>query len=444
MIVNKGHNKKLLFIANDVIGDTTAGPGIRYIELGREMVKRGYAVTVLGKSPRFTTEQLFVYAALTPFAVVKHIRQSDCVIVRGGGPLTTLLVMLFGHGKDIIADVYSFTQFEVPHTIPRDRRAWFVNEVRKAFHAHKLRFYGRHVKKFWVANERQRDFLAGLLYAEKNFDGARQIAIVPFGCPAAAPVKRRPVLKGVVEGIGREDFVLIWGGGVWDWLDPLTLVRAMALIRPVDPGIKLYFMGVQAPSGYIPEQAVRLIALSRDLGMLDKTVFIHRAWIPYHDRTEYLLEADAGVSLHPHSLETHYSFRTRILDYLYCGLPMVHTDGDVWADRIQQAGLGIVVPAGNERAVADAILRLRRDPALAADMKISILDHVVEFTWEHIAHKAQGSIEAPAPAPTFFLRKVIEVAWSYLLFSLQTMVVFFKLLFKRQSQSKTVNGTDIS
>ncbi len=420
--------KRLLFIANDVIGDRTAGPGIRYIELGREMAKRGYVVTVLGKTPRFSSAQSFSYAALTAVNLVRHLRRNDCVIIRGGGPITTLLVMLLGHGKDIIADVYSFTQFEVPHTIPRDKRAWIVNEIRKAFQAHKLRFYSRYLRKFWVANERQRDFLAGLLYEEKNADSVGRLSVVPFGCPAAPPEKRKTVLRGMVDGIGKDDFLLIWGGGVWDWLDPLTLIRAMARILPVDPGIKLYFMGIQAPSGYIPEQAVRLLELSRQLGVLNRNVFVHQQWIPYRDRTEYLLEADAGVSLHPHSLETHYSFRTRTLDYLYCGLPMVHTDGDVWAERIREGGMGLVVPPGNEQAVAEALLSLKADPRRLEQMKRAIAGQVAEFTWEYIADEALRSIETPAARPPSFARKFFEAAVSYSVFSVQTVRVFIRSL----------------
>ena len=40
----------------------------------------------------------------------------------------------------------------------------------------------------------------------------------------------------------------------------------------------------------------------------------------------YLTEADAGVSTHHEHIETTYSFRTRILDYLWASLPIVATD----------------------------------------------------------------------------------------------------------------------
>jgi len=51
--------------------------------------------------------------------------------------------------------------------------------------------------------------------------------VVPFGLPSEDPVAGRPVIRGVWPGIGPEDWIVLWGGGLWDWLDPLTLIRAV-------------------------------------------------------------------------------------------------------------------------------------------------------------------------------------------------------------------------
>ena len=39
------------------------------------------------------------------------------------------------------------------------------------------------------------------------------------------------VLKGVVPGIGADDKVILWGGGIYNWFDPLTLLRAVDKLR---------------------------------------------------------------------------------------------------------------------------------------------------------------------------------------------------------------------
>ena len=54
-------------------------------------------------------------------------------------------------------------------------------------------------------------------------------------------------------------------------------------------------------------------------------------WVPYDERADFLLDADLGVSTHLEHIETAYSFRTRVLDYWWAGLPVVATDGDTFA-----------------------------------------------------------------------------------------------------------------
>ena len=38
-------------------------------------------------------------------------------------------------------------------------------------------------------------------------------------------------MRGVVAGIGADDEIVLWGGGVYNWFDPLTLIRAVDRLR---------------------------------------------------------------------------------------------------------------------------------------------------------------------------------------------------------------------
>ena len=91
--------------------------------------------------------------------------------------------------------------------------------------------------------------------------------------------------------------------------------------------------------------------------------------MPYAERGRYLADADIGVSTHVLHVETAFSFRTRMLDYLWAGLPIVCTEGDEFAGIVEREGLGRVVGAGRPgrlgRGVARAAGRSRgtRRPA---------------------------------------------------------------------------------
>ena len=51
------------------------------------------------------------------------------------------------------------------------------------------------------------------------------IDIVPFGISDHPPERTGPGIRGVIPGIGADDAVILWGGGVYNWFDPLTLLR---------------------------------------------------------------------------------------------------------------------------------------------------------------------------------------------------------------------------
>src|SRR5260370_18084086 len=101
------------------------------------------------------------------------------------------------------------------------------------------------------------------------------IDVVPFGLPAELPRPTAHGIKGVVPGVGTEDVVVLWTGGIWDWFDPLTAIEAAAALADEVPRFKLYFMGARHPNPDIPPMimARRAEELPRERGVLNRTVF---------------------------------------------------------------------------------------------------------------------------------------------------------------------------
>lgn len=95
-----------------------------------------------------------------------------------------------------------------------------------------------------------------------------------------------------------------------------------------------------------------------------------------------LLDTDAGLSLHFDNLETRFSFRTRILDYLWAKIPVICTEGDVFACRVEKNYLGAIVPYQNPKALADAIESILFQPEKVAAMKKNIEVFRENYTWD--------------------------------------------------------------
>ena len=247
------------------------------------------------------------------------------------------------------------------------------------------------------ASEKQRDLwlgglgLAGLIdldsYRRDRTYRAR-VDVVPFGLSDRAPVHRQPVLKGVHPGIGADDQVLLWGGGIWRWLDALTPIRAVERLASEGRRVHLFFLGVKRPGAdrnTIPSSADEAIAYARERGLEGTCVHFNHGWVPYDERQSYLLEADLGISAHHDHLEARFSFRTRVLDYLWAGLPMVLTRGDSMAELVERGGLGATVDAEDSEGFAAACAALLDDPALRAQTASRVEEAAAAFRWEEAA-----------------------------------------------------------
>jgi hypothetical protein len=127
------------------------------------------------------------------------------------------------------------------------------------------------------------------------------------------------------------------------------------------------------------------VALSAELGVLDKSVFFNDRWVPYQERVDYLLESDLGASANIPHIETHFSFRTRILDCVWAGLPVVATDGDPLSDLVDARGLGLVTPSGDAGAYASAVERLLDDAELLGSCRENLAAAAEEFRWSRVA-----------------------------------------------------------
>ncbi|HLI28668.1 MAG TPA: glycosyltransferase [Chloroflexota bacterium] len=396
-----------LLVAGDPVGARMAGPGVRCWELARALARQGIplVLAVPNTDPPAGEGFRVVSYAERPERLVSLARRARALIVQGfllhkAPALATLDVPL-------VVDLYDPFILENLHLFARDRLP-----LREALHREHLAVLNAQLRAgdfFLCASERQRDFWLGMLVANhrlnpRTYDAdptlRRLIDVVPFGLPAEPPQAPRAVLKGVLPGVAATDRVLLWGGGLWEWFDPLTLLEAMVAIEAARPDVRLVFLGTRHPNPALPVNAMaeRTHARARALGLLGRSVFF-LDWVPYAERGAYLLEADLGVSLHREGIETHFAFRSRLLDCFWAGLPVVCTRGDALADVIAAEGLGRVVPPGDAAAVAAAILELLAEPDLRGRLAPRFAAVAAAHTWERAAAPLATYLRAPWRAP---------------------------------------------
>ena len=386
---------RILIVANDVVASRMAGPGIRCFELARQLSGAGHLVTIAGiEASDLAASRVVMVPQLSAGGMDKLAGEQDAVILEG---FALVRYPTLGDLQvPVIVDLYdpfplALLQQEAHR--PLVERSAETVRVRSALTD--LLELGDF---FLCASERQRDLWTGTLLGAgrinpKTWDADSSlralIDVVPFGVSdAPSPPPDLSSRAAMGPQVSEDDLVLLWGGGIYNWFDPLTLIRAVARLAPGLPRLKLVFMSMTHPQPGVPPRMwmpARARELSDQLGVTGEHVVFHEGWVPYAERGGWLAAADAGISTHFDHAETRYAFRTRMLDYLWAGLPIICTDGDYFADLVRDRQLGWVVPAEDERALAAAIRALAEaGPELAA-VRGNVRRAGAEMTWAHAA-----------------------------------------------------------
>jgi GT2 family glycosyltransferase/glycosyltransferase involved in cell wall biosynthesis len=383
--------RRILVVTGDPIGEKMAGPAIRAWHIAKTLateheVKLVSIATATSLDPTF---EIGVISRHRPSSAEPFEEWADVIIVQGHA---LAMFPAFGASKKVlVVDVYDPMHLEQLEQGRGKTLTLWNNQVNDATNAlnHQLEIGDF----FLCASERQRHFWLGQLAAlgrinaytySRDTELDSLIAVAPFGISSVDPVQTSHAIRDTIPGIGADDKVIIWGGGIYNWFDPDTLIRAVAQIAKNHPDIRLFFMGVKHPNPDVPEMeaVVAARALSEELGLTDKHVFFNENWVPFDQRQNYLLDADLGVSTHFQHVETTFSFRTRILDYLWAGLPIVTTEGDSFGDLVAQKSLGAAVPERDESAIVAALEDLLYNPDAVARARANVAEAREAFVWE--------------------------------------------------------------
>jgi glycosyltransferase involved in cell wall biosynthesis len=381
---------RVLVFSAEPVGAAIAGPAIRALELARVLAEH-CEVTLAAPAPSDPGDAPLelIEAGMADFdRLLEALRRHDVVMAQGLPP--QLLRYVARMPIRYVADLYDPLMFEMLEAM----RDGGMSPQR----ASKFLLAQCAVADLVIcASEKQRDLwlggmgLAGLVDEERyGRDPTFRsfIDVVPFGLPDRAPRRSQPVLKGVWPGIGADDRVLLWLSGIWRWLDPLTPIRAIERLRAEGRAAHLVFVGIDRPTldpERVPSGAEEAIAFARERGLEGECVHFHRRWVPYAEREAYLLESDLGVCAHHEHLETRFSFRTRVLDYLWAGLPPVVSGGDAIGELVEHRGLGRAVRPGDADGFAAACAALLDDPNAHATAVQRVHEVARSFRWSEAA-----------------------------------------------------------
>jgi glycosyltransferase involved in cell wall biosynthesis len=220
----------------------------------------------------------------------------------------------------------------------------------------------------------------------------RLIVELPFGTPDETPPPR-PLRSDLLEGVSESD-PLLYFGGIYDWYDPELVVGALGELMKDRPGTTVIFVDHPHPELTPLSAATRLRQLAEERGWLGSRLRFEE-WRPYDRRFDLAVVSDLAVVCHRPGLETDLSLRTRLVDMLWLGLPLVVTEGGTMARVVRDTGAGIVVQSGDVNAVASAVRALLDDPGRRRAASEAGRRWADEHRWHQVAAPLLSFAEQP-------------------------------------------------
>lgn len=393
---------RILVLSPEPVRDRMAGMGIRASEIARHLARSGHAATLLtpgdpGEAPgslreagvaigRLTAGDLGAAAGRHDGAVVSGHVSND--LFRSAPPLPTLvdlydpfLVENLAYASRLGPDVYRHDHATLSLQLARGDRFLVSSPLQRAFYAGFLLALGR---------------VNPALHAD---DPAleRLLAVAPFGVPTDPPKSGTARLRTPESGIGPDDPVLFFGG-VYDWYDPAGLLDVYGRVLESVPACRLVFVASPNP-GTTPQSAyARAEETAKARGWWGRSV-LFVPWFPYEERGSVYLEATASVLTHRPGLETDLSLRTRGLDFLWAGLPVVSHRGGSMGQLLSETGAGLLVDPDDADALAAALVSVLTDGGLRASLREKARAAARGFTWERTLAPVLDFASRPAFDP---------------------------------------------
>jgi len=338
--------------------DLLLGPELRLWHLAHQVAEAGHRVVVhVQPGSRNPFPPGIEFRELVP-GFMSGIARGDAIVASELLPARAALELL-GSRRAFHWDCYGLS---LPETLSFTRQWSFrrsLGDRRRKFLRYRMMFRG--AERTWVSHEGQAVFLASLLAVSRSpsdawraFHSPDATLAIPMG---VSELPRPEGTPNPYPAALRERPVLLWGGGIWNWFDVPTVVRAMSHLQELGAPHALFFLSGrnEATSDYDRPLDDALRAAG-EAGLLGTSIFFNETRVTPDRLGPWLEHASAGIMGNLPTLESRLSWRTRYLDLLWAGRPLVASGSDPLADRMHRNGAAVLARTSDPRDLARAIL----------------------------------------------------------------------------------------
>jgi glycosyltransferase involved in cell wall biosynthesis len=200
------------------------------------------------------------------------------------------------------------------------------------------------------------------------------VEVVPNGVAADVPV--------ATSRDGSPTFTVGFAGSLKAWHGIEVLVTAAERAVAAAPGLRLEVVG-DGPLAHLLDESALPAGRMSLLGAL-----------PHRRTLERIATWDAGVAPYL-PLDDFYFSPLKVLEYMAAGVcPVASALGEL-PELLGGGARGVLVPAGDAPALADALVALAGDPAAAHTLGAAAREHVVaQRSWDYNAGRVLEALSA--------------------------------------------------
>jgi glycosyltransferase involved in cell wall biosynthesis len=145
------------------------------------------------------------------------------------------------------------------------------------------------------------------------------------------PISRRKVIEKEPG-----ELVMLVSGAFLPWYDYKTLFKALNhLIKCGKTNFKVVFLGGNPRN---PKFEKLILSMGQNLQFQKRVIF--SGLFPFKERGDYYLQSDVGFNIPLPTVEDELSVRTRIVDYIWGGLPVITPARDEYSKMVVENGGG--------------------------------------------------------------------------------------------------------
>ena len=168
-------------------------------------------------------------------------------------------------------------------------------------------------------------------------------------------------------------------------------LRALALARKQVPGLEFQIVAAAADTG--PARTI-----IKELDLSDCVVFSPS--VPVHELPAIIRQANLGIIPYLADVFNHYVLPTKLLEYAALGVPTIVSRLRAVEAYFDDEMVAYFQP-GNETELADQIVRLYRNPAIAAGIASNAARFANVYNWENQREVYYQLVDSLVPAPSF-------------------------------------------